>query len=61
MSVEGKDEPGLDGFCGLAVRGEEVVNVGAGHVDQVFVVHVLRVVLYGIKYVHRVLHKINAI
>jgi hypothetical protein len=49
MSVERKDESGLDGLGGLAVRREEVVDVGAGHVDQVLVVHVLSVVLHGIK------------
>ena len=45
MSVEGKGETGLDGLSGLAVRREEVVNVGPVHVDQMLVVHVICVVL----------------
>ncbi len=61
MSVKGKDEAWLDGLGGLAVSGEEVVDVGAGHVDQVLVVHVLGVVLHGIKDFHLFAQKGNSI
>ena len=45
MSVEGEDEARLDGFGGLAVGRQEVVDLGARHVDPVLRVHVLRIVL----------------
>ena len=52
MSVERKDESRLDGLSGLTVRGQEVVDVGARHVDPVVRVHVLCVVLRHIGMSH---------
>ena len=47
MSVEGKDEAGLDGLRGLAVGRQEVMDLGTRHVDPVLGVHVLGIVLVG--------------
>jgi len=51
MSIERENESGLDSLCGLAVRGEELVDVGPGHVDPVLLVHVLCVVLKNLNYI----------